>query len=133
MLNGRAFSLNFIVFKIKHSDLWHLIFGHGPGQLDVLISRYRPVHWAKYYPEPSNPHNDFLKILYEYGVAGFLVFGWNMSRLFSRNVLGTALLLFTLILFFFDNSLIHAYYNFIALVIFCSVDHPTNEENSDQP
>jgi len=128
LMNGRAFSLNFILFKIQNSDLWHGLFGHGPGQLDVQISLFRPVHWAKYYPEPSNPHNDYLKLMYDYGALGFLAFGYLMSRIYSRNPLGTALFLFTLILFFFDNSLIHSYYNLISFVIFyVGVTHPNEK------
>jgi hypothetical protein len=117
MLNGRAYSLNFIIFKIMDSDLFRFVFGHGPGQLDVQISLFRPVHWSKYFPDPTNPHNDFLKIFYDYGLLGYLAFGYFLIRLYWKRVLGVMFLLFTFFLFFLDNPLIHIYFNLIALVL----------------
>lgn len=130
LLNGRAFVLEFTTFSYTHSDWFSKLFGHGAGQLDASISLYRPVFWAKYYPEPSNPHNDFLKILFDYGLAGTVGFAVWMTRWFSRNRIGTLLFLYTLVLFFFDNSLIHLYYNLIAMIICQSESH---EEATDKP
>lgn len=131
MLNGRAFSLNFILFMWEQSGIWHQLFGHGPGQLDSIISLFRPVHWAKSYPQPTNPHNDYLKLLYDYGLIGAGLFAWNFCRIYSRSVLGTLLLLYTLVVFFLDNPLIHSYYNLIAgLMLFTVLP---NEAEASEP
>jgi hypothetical protein len=130
LLNGRAFVLDFTTFSYAHSDWFSQLFGRGAGQLDASISLYRPVFWAKYYPEPSNPHNDFLKILFDYGAVGTLGFAVFMTRWFSRTRIGTLLFLYSLVLYFFDNSLIHLYYNLIAMIICQSESH---EEAIDKP
>jgi hypothetical protein len=131
MLNGRAFSLNFILFKWEHSNLWHQLVGHGPGQLDAIISLFRPVHWARTYPQPTNPHNDYLKLLYDYGILGAGLYAWNLCRIYSRSVLGTLLLFYTLIVFFLDNPLIHSYYNLIAGVMLFTL--PLNDTKTAAP
>jgi len=63
---------------------WHyFLFGHG---LDTFISLFQ---FYKYDPNPfPNPHNDWLKILWESGLVGFLLFcvwySWHLiSSLFK--------------------------------------------------
>ena len=116
-LNGRADVFNFSTFKILHANALQFFLGHGSGQLDASITLFRPVPWAQYSAKPTNPHNDFLKILFDYGVLGFLTFGYFLSKIYSSNKMGVYLLGFTLVLFLVDNSFLHVYYNLIAYII----------------
>ena len=116
-LNGRADVFNFSTFKILHANALQFFLGHGPGQLDASVTLFRPVPWAQYSAKPTNPHNDFLKILFDYGVLGFLTFGYFLSKIYSSNKMGVYLLGFTLVLFLVDNSFLHVYYNLIAYII----------------
>jgi O-antigen ligase len=67
------------------SQLWEIIlnssarepfFGHGPGSAELLISSL--------YPNIAHPHNDYLRLLHDFGWVGLILFALGYAVLFAR-------------------------------------------------
>lgn len=116
-LNGRAGVLSLASFKIATGSIFQTIFGRGPGQLDSIVTLFRPVPWARYFGVPTNPHNDFLKILYDYGLVGFGLFGYFYTLIFTYRKVGLYIGLYMFVLFLVDNPFIHVYFNLLVYVV----------------
>jgi hypothetical protein len=103
-------------FRVIHwTNIWELystqglgviLFGYGAGQTGLLA----------YAPMP--PHNDYLRILAEYGLLSFLVFVFFVLSIATSIKLQAAKMLFTvLLIYFFSENLID---NFTSMALFFS-------------
>ena len=105
------------VLKTKwvSSDFLNLIFGFGSGQADATLqSSLNPYYHATM--NLGSPHNDFMKILFDYGLAGFFGFFIILKGVFSKK--NTYLIIFyVLAVFLLDNSLIVLYNMLLGGVI----------------
>ena len=129
-LSGRLNAILFEIKAISESSLWQKILGHGAGQLDVQLSLHQPVTWAKVFPEPTNPHNDYLKILFDFGIAGSFAYALSLQSRYTKTQFGFALLVFSWTLFFFENALIHLYFNMISAILLQAFE---NEQKIEIP
>jgi hypothetical protein len=87
------------------------LFGSGPGSADALASLVSGGTLTE-------PHNDWMKILYDYGIAGSLVMTTCMAMLFSASATASVIALTTATLMSTDNVLIYLYYQFpIVLMV----------------
>jgi hypothetical protein len=75
-----------------------MLFGFGPGAADTFLGGVQP------------PHNDWLKILFDYGYVGFVGFHFILFLLFGKKPLGIQFYVYTAVLMMSDNVLIYLYY-----------------------
>jgi|GEM_PF-4050796 len=121
VLEGRI-EPNLFLNKIIHQkSLINYLFGNGAGQADITLSIYRPMQWAEQYPIGTNPHNDFLKIFYDYGIIGIISFAFIFYLLGSKtNAAGKSFLVFTATVMITENPLIYIYYWYVLLMLLFS-------------
>ncbi|WP_166671222.1 O-antigen ligase family protein [Cryobacterium psychrophilum] len=62
---GTSGRINIWAAVSSHMDDWSLTFGHGAGQAEVLVERIFVVI--------TQPHNDYLRLLYDFGLIGLLL------------------------------------------------------------
>jgi hypothetical protein len=95
------------------SDSPTAYFGHGPGSADTFLAS-NGVGWGPITDTPFNPHNDYMKIFFDYGILGYLVFFWILLNFYGATSKGKALMAYTITVFCFDNSLIFMVYHVVA-------------------
>jgi len=86
------------------------LFGSGPGSGDGLASVVSSGVLTQ-------PHNDWMRILYDYGIAGSLVMTTFMALLFSTSGTGAVIAIVTAVMMCTDNVLIYLYYFFPAVLM----------------
>jgi O-Antigen ligase len=88
-------------------SMW--LFGSGPGAADAFVSSISAI---------NNPHNDWLKILFDYGGIGFLAFHAILYRIFFEHRLGLMLYIYSAVVMMTDNILIYMFYHpFVLLML----------------
>lgn len=92
----------------QHGYSYKLI-GFGPGASDHLIG----LHEGK----ENNPHNDWLKLLFDYGVIGFIGGHVALYVTLARNSLGVMLYTYTAILMMTTNPLVYMFYFVFAFLV----------------
>lgn len=115
-LQGRNDVVSTLRPEILSSGLNNSLFGHGPGQADIFLSINRSLMWSKV-GLPANPHNDFLKIAFEYGLVGVFGFYIILKNLFVTGRIGYTLLLYAIPVFLVDNSLIFIWHFITGLIM----------------
>ena len=90
------------------NSLPKLLFGHGVGE----------AHSVVMLAAETDPHNDWLKIFFEYGLFGLLAFYVILARVFFRNPIFTCMAIYVAILMVTDNTLI--YMDFYAALFLLS-------------
>jgi hypothetical protein len=66
----------------------------------------------------THPHNDWLKILYDYGILGSIIVTVFMTLIFSTSTTGSVLAITSAIMMTTDNVVIYLYYQFpIVLMV----------------
>lgn len=101
--------------------------GYGPGQADIYLQQVlQPIlpDWVE--GKPVNPHNDFIKLHYDYGIVGVLLYFVILFYLYVRSKVGIFVFLFTIPVFVVDNPVIYVYYYHVACVI-SNIKVNTNE------
>jgi O-antigen ligase len=87
------------------------LFGSGPGSGDDLASIVSDGILTQ-------PHNDWLKILYEYGIVGSSIITTFMALVFSTSATGAVIAITAATMMSTDNILIYLYYQFpIVLMV----------------
>jgi len=104
---GRAEMAAELWRQIDAADVSHVLTGFGPGAAD------RHLFVAGF---DLNPHNDWLKILFDYGMVGFVGLHVVLRLLLPNTSLGNKFYLFTAILMTTGNPLIYTYY-FVSLFL----------------
>lgn len=89
-------------------NLYTVLFGQGPGSANWVLTMVmqNALH---------NVHNDYLKLVFDYGWFGFGVYLYCYYKLFSRSLLGLALGINSMILYVTDNTLIYVTYQMFAM------------------
>ncbi|MBR0874906.1 O-antigen ligase family protein [Bradyrhizobium tropiciagri] len=95
------------------------LFGSGPGGADTLASIVSSGVLTQ-------PHNDWMKILHDYGIAGSIVMTTFMALLFSTSATAAVIAITTAIIMSTDNVLIYLFYWFPAalMVAYSQVQEP---------
>jgi hypothetical protein len=101
------------------------IFGHGPGSADCYLA-LKGAGWGPLSDEPFNPHNDHMKLIYDYGYAGYLLFFFVLYEFYAATRRGSVLLVYTMTVFCFENSLIYIVYALTAG--FLISEYPIDEQ-----
>lgn len=92
------------------------LFGAGPGFADALAMRIEGQEL---------PHNDWLKILFDYGVLGSVVFTIFVAFVFSTTPLASALAVLSAIIMMTDNILVYPFYQIpAAMMLAYSENYP---------
>ena len=86
------------------------LIGFGAGGADAVTEQA--------VPDLKNPHNDWLKILFDYGVCGWVVMHAVFFMILARHRLGLMIYLYTAMLMMTDNIFIYMfYYPFVAMAM----------------
>ena len=109
-LLGRMYLSSTIYQDLLQSSVIELFFGHSPGSSDALVSQSLGAGSV-------NPHNDHLKILYDYGLMGSILVYLALWKVFSQNKLGIYLFMFNMFSFITDNMLIYFFHTFVCIVL----------------
>lgn len=104
-LMGRIRLLAVLESGLQRNEWHHWLLGHGPGTADWLMLEWLTSRWTPW-GVPINPHNDFLKLLYDYGVMGLIGYFFIAYYLYVRSKPGLIVFLFTLPVFLVDNTMI---------------------------
>ncbi len=129
-LMGREIFIVYLKNQINQSEILQALFGYGPGQADQYLLEFARPDWMSNKGQPVNPHNDFLKLNFDYGlIGGIAMFFIFYSVYITGSPMGTQMFLYTLPLFLVDNSFIFIYYWFIALTL-ARYQKPSNEVES---
>jgi len=110
MLGRHAIGSEMIRVMDGRSPVESLI-GFGPGSADALANLVSDGTLTQ-------PHNDWLKILYDYGILGSIVVTVFMALVFSTSTTGTVIAITNAIIMTTDNVVIYLYYQFpIVLMV----------------
>ncbi len=101
--------------RLSPAQWSHWLFGFGPGGADG---------WLAHQGIEVNPHNDWLKILFDYGFFGLALLIAAFGALFPRTRLGNMLYLYTAVLMITDNTFIYLYHYAILFLIIRIVPEP---------
>ena len=113
--NGNAVSLGRSSIA---TELWskfsavgavHWVFGSGPAAADSWV--------IQMLTSVTNPLNDWLKILIDYGAFGLVLWHGILARLYPRSRLGNQLYLYGAILMITDNTIIYLFYFAVVFLI----------------
>lgn len=107
---GRAVMSYALNEELNNRPILGSIFGSGPGTSDIIAQQASSGLL-------NLPHNDFLKIIIDYGYFGFTVISILLSVIFSRTHLGVGLFLFLIVCYISDNLLVYA--SVMTVVYFC--------------
>jgi hypothetical protein len=92
------------------------LIGFGPGGADALATRVSTGTLKE-------PHNDWLKILYDYGVLGSIAITVFIALVFSTSAVGAVIAIASAILMTTDNVVMYLYYQFpiVLMVGYCAL------------
>lgn len=107
---GRFNMLNWSMQYFQAGPILNQLFGYGPGRINELFFQV----WR---PGFEHAHNDYMKILFDYGWVGFSLILFAFIALFSRNVPTMAAGYATMLIFMTDNTLI--YVTFMIPLAYC--------------
>jgi O-Antigen ligase len=93
---------------INEGSLGDLLFGFGPGAADATVVAAGFV---------ENPHNDWLKVFFDYGIAGFVAMHVAFFCLFSHSAFRRLIYIYTAILMITDNTLIYMFHQVIIFLV----------------
>lgn len=103
-----------VLWRDFHEGGWtHQLLGFGPGAASAYLDRAIA---------DTNPHNDWLKILFDYGVVGFVAFHVVLYLIHPRTPHGDRLYIYLAIIMCTDNVLIYVFYFVYLFLILRIVD-----------
>ena len=107
-LMGRVHLRNLITDAIGQSSPLELLFGHGLAATDRLISASSNL---------TNPHNDYLKIFYDYGALGTLVFIAGMVSVYRRDIVGMSLFVYIAATMVTSNVILYLDVQYLGILL----------------
>jgi O-antigen ligase len=117
-----------LTYAISNRPLLETLVGYGPGAANEV---------ATYIARGSLtlPHNDWLKILYDYGILGSIFVTFIIAVIFSTSVAAMALALMTAVIMTTDNVTVYLFYQFpVALMIaYCNRRESNARRTADAP
>jgi len=78
-LRGRIGFWQDYIYNLVNSGVVSLLIGKGHSVLDTLKTQYLPFLW-------NEPHSDIIRIIYQYGFIGFLLYTYILSIAVIRSV-----------------------------------------------
>jgi hypothetical protein len=97
--------------QLKAGQMANWIFGFGPGAADAWVTSYFRL---------GNPHNDWLKILFDYGTFGFLSLHAILFLTLTRHRLGIMIYLYSATLMMTDNVFIYMFHQVFVAMMMCT-------------
>lgn len=107
------------------ASLLQRIFGLGPGAAERQLSLTFGVNGVV----NIQPHNDFLRILFDYGWCGLTIFIIGLCWIFRSTPLLQKVLLFQMLLFLTDNTLVYLFH-FVVLGLILSAELARKRQTS---
>jgi hypothetical protein len=99
--------------QLGASQLLNWLIGFGPGAADAQVASHFVL---------INPHNDWLKIVFDYGFIGLVGLHAVLLLTLARHRLGLMIYLYSATLMLTDNVFIYMFYHlFIAMIMCASV------------
>ena len=102
-------------------DLWMSIFGFGPGTA---------VRSTPFLQGGDEPHNDFLRVLVDYGDFGLVLFIAAMSIVIGKMRAWGKYLIYQGLMFLTDNTAIYLFHYFALLIVLAAVKGDVEETQS---
>ena len=95
--------------QIHHGTTMNTLFGFGPGAADTVLLHV---------DGGPNPHNDWLKIYFDYGIAGFVTLHVILFLMHNRIGFAPMLYIYTAMVMMTDNVLLYMFhFIFVYLVL----------------
>lgn len=116
-LTGRLILIKDILPEIYNRGIVRFVFGNGVGQAEFFIWKtiYNPIYY--FYTKPFLLHNDFLKLHFDVGFMGVIIYFFVMYYIYACSNLGYLMFFSFIPLFLIDNTLIFSYNIIIACII----------------
>lgn len=127
-LTGRMILINQLQPELSSRGILAFLFGNGPGTADYFL--WKTIgHWVyEGYTKPYLVHNDFLKLQFDVGVFGVLIYFFMAYYLYAGSNLGFLMFLYVIPLFLIDNTLIYLYNILVAAIAARVVDSNTKTD-----
>lgn len=129
-LTGRMILTNQIQPEILDRGPFTFFFGNGPGQAEVFI--WKTMKYPNVYLWDEKPyllHNDFLKLQFEIGILGVVLYFFIFYYLMACSPLGVFIFLYSIPLFLIDNTIIYMYNILVACIAARVFHEPTKNGN----
>jgi O-antigen ligase len=84
------------------------LFGHGPGFSNMAAESISSLRHL---------HNDWFKLLIDYGLVGTILIVWGMVLVYARCAGGIALLAYFSFIMVTDNPLVYFYVHFVSFML----------------
>lgn len=106
-LTGRVVMIQELTREIYGRGFMNYLFGNGPGQADFYLWEVIKNPIYNFYTRPINPHNDFLKLHFDLGLMGIVLYFIIMYYLYIVSNVGIMIFLYIVPLFLIENTLIY--------------------------
>ena len=125
---GRYKIASEMVRVIENRSLFESLFGFGPGSANALA-------WVVSAGSLDLPHNDWLKLLYNHGILGSMMFTLFMALVFSSSMPASVIALASAVIMSTDNVIVYLYYQFpmVMMVACCSSQGSPRQEAAQIP
>ncbi|MDX2188987.1 MAG: hypothetical protein SFY32_03915 [Bacteroidota bacterium] len=121
-LTGRMVMMNPMLPEIYNRGFLNYFFGNGIGQADYWLWKTVKHFIYNFKDKPINPHNDFMKLQFDIGLFGVIVYFFIMYYMYCVSNVGIMIFLFAVPLFLIENTLIY----YINLILCCVVARADN-------
>ncbi|TAG57599.1 MAG: O-antigen ligase domain-containing protein [Cytophagales bacterium] len=127
-LTGRLILVRDLIIQIEKRDWMIYFFGNGIGQTEFYLWKtiFNEVYY--FYEKPFLTHNDFLKLHFDVGLIGVIIYFFIMYYLYCYSNVGYMMFFSFIPLFLIDNTLIFSF-NIITACIMARVDEDSKPFN----
>jgi len=129
-LTGRMILIYQLQPEILGRGLLTFLFGNGPGQADVFI--WKTLKDGSIYLWEAKPylvHNDFLKLQFDVGLIGAVLYFFIFYYLYAVSRIGVFIFLYAIPLFLIDNTVIYLYNILVGCIAARVIEKPTQHGN----
>jgi hypothetical protein len=131
-LTGRLILVDQLQPEVYNSGIMKYLFGHGPGQSEYYLWKTLAHPVYEKYEKPYLVHNDFLKLNFDIGLIGLVLYFLMIYYLYAVSNLGVLMFLYTVPLFLIDNTIIYLY-NILVAAIVARIHCDPNEPKIETP
>lgn len=116
-LTGRLIMQRDLIIQIYDRGIINYIFGNGIGQTEFYLWKtiYNEIYF--YFEKPFLAHNDFMKLHFDIGAIGVIIYFFVMYYLYCVSPIGCLIFFSLMPLFLIDNTIIFLYNILIASMI----------------
>jgi hypothetical protein len=125
---GRHRLASEMVRVIENRSLFESLFGFGPGSASALA-------WVVSGGVLELPHNDWMKLLYNHGILGSMMFTLFMAAIFSSSMPASVIAIASAVIMSTDNVIIYLLYQvpMVMMVACCSSRGSLRQEAAQIP